>query len=109
MLLVTAAHFTVQLKVDITRRYSYHPADVQSSGVRLPANGPEKTVHFLDGAELPLVILLWVFGDERHLQALVRFTHRLHLRVLPQINTRVLQFFGAVYAYEAVKVPQHLQ
>lgn len=88
----------------------YHLADVQSRRVRLPADGPEKAVHFLDGSDLLLVVLLlWVFGDERHLQSFVRFTHRLHLRILPQIHTRVLQFFGAVCAYEAVKVPQNLQ
>lgn len=96
---------TLTSKVDC-----YHLADVQSRNVRLPADGPEKAVHFLDGSDLLLVILLlWIFGDKRHLQPSVRFTHRLHLRILPQIHTRVLQFFGAVCAYEAVKVPQNLQ
>lgn len=90
--------------------YCYHLADVESGGVRLPADGPQKAVHFLDGSDLLLVVLLLrVFGDERHLESSVRFTHRLHLRVLPQIYTRVLQFFGAICAYEAVKVPQNLQ
>ena len=88
----------------------YHLANVQSSAVRLPADGPQKAVHLLDGSDLLLfVLLLRVFGGDRHLQSFVRFTHRLHLRVLPQIHTGVLQFFGAVCAYQAVKVPQNLQ
>lgn len=89
---------------------SYHLSNVQSSCVGLSADGPEKAVHLLDGTDLLLlVLLLWIFGDECHLQASVCFTHRLHLRVLPQIYTGVLKFFGAVWADEGVKVPQNLQ
>lgn len=88
----------------------YHLADVQSCSVGLPADGPQEAVHFLDGSDLLLIVLLVrVLGDERHLQPSVCFTHRLHLSVLPQIYTRVLQFFGAICAYEAVEVPQNLQ
>lgn len=111
---ITTAHFSIQFTVNIKDLMStagcYHLADVQSRSVGLPADGPEKAVHFLDGSDLLLVVLLLrVFGDERHLQSFVRFTHRFHLRILPQIHTGVLQFFGAVCAYEAVKVPQNLQ
>lgn len=88
----------------------YHLADVESTGVWLPPDGPEETVHLLDGADLLLVVfLLWVFGDKRHLQTSVCFAHRLHLSVLPQIDPRVLQLFGAICAYEAIEVPQNLQ
>lgn len=88
----------------------YHLADVQSRGVGLPADGPQEAVHFLDGSDLLLVILLlWVSGDDGHLQAFVRFTHRLHLRVLPEVDASVLQLFGAVCAEEVVKIPQNLQ
>lgn len=77
----------------------YHGGDVQSRSVGLPADGPEKAVHFLDGAGLLLVVLLLlVFGDDRHLQSFFSFTHGRHLRILPQIHTRVLQLFGAVCA-----------
>lgn len=93
-----------------TKGASYHLADVESTGVWLPPDGPEETVHMLDGADLLLVVLLLrVFGDERHVQTSVRFTHRLHLSVLPQIDSIVLQLFGAVCADEAVEVPQNLQ
>lgn len=87
----------------------YHFANVQSRGVRLPADGPQEAVHFLNGSDLLLVVLLLrVSGDDRHLQSFVCFTHRLHLRILPKIYARVLQLFGAVCAYEAVKAPQDL-
>lgn len=111
----TSAHFSIQFTVKKKRLWMstagcYHLADVQPRRVRLPADGPEKAVHFLDCLDLLLIaLLLWVFGDECHLQSFVRFTHRLHLRVLPQIHARVLQFFGAICAYEVVKVPQNLQ
>lgn len=75
----------------------------------MPADGPQNAVDFLDGPDLLLIILLlWVFGGDRHLQSFVRFTQRLHLRILPKIYTGVLQLFGAVCAYEVVKVPQNL-
>lgn len=76
----------------------------------MPADGPQKAVHFLDGSDLLLVVLLLrVFGGDRYLQPSVCFTHRLHLRIFPQVYTRALQFFGAVCAYKAVKVSQNLQ
>lgn len=88
----------------------YHFANVHSRDVRTSPNGPEETVHLPDGANLLLLVFLfWVFSTERHLQTFVCFTHRLHLRVLPQVQARVLQLLGAVCTYEAVKVPQNLQ
>lgn len=107
----TAAHFyNISRRALISTADCYHLADVQSRAVRLPADGPQKAVHLLDGSDLLLfVLLLRVFGGDRHLQPFVRFTHRLHLRVLPQIHSGVLHFFGAVCAYQAVKVPQNLQ
>lgn len=88
----------------------YHLADVQSRDVGLPADGPQEAVHFLDGSDLLLVILLlWVSGNDGHLQAFVRFTHGLHLRVLPEVDASVLQLSGTVCAEEVVKIPQNLQ
>lgn len=87
----------------------YHGADVQPSRVGLPPDGPQKTVHLLDDADLLVVLGVRVFGDDGHLQAFLRFAHRLHLRVLPQIDAVVLDFFGAVCAYEGVEVSQNLQ
>jgi len=101
------AHFSIQCTLSWAERY--RGADVQPRHVGLPADGPEEAVHLPDGADLLLAVLLWVFGDERHLQSRFRFTHGLHLRILPQVHTRVLQLFGAICAYEAVEVPQHLE
>lgn len=86
----------------------YQAADVQSGRVGLPADGPQKAVHFLDGADLLAVLLLRVFGSDCNFQASVRFSHRLHLRVLPQIDAVVLQLLGAVCAYECIKGSQNL-
>lgn len=99
----------ISISQQTSKEGCYHFANVQSRCVRPPADGPQKAVHFLNGSDLLLVILLLrVSGDDCHLQSFVCFTHRLHLRILPKIYTRVLQLFGAVCAYEAVKVPQNL-
>lgn len=84
-------------------------SNVQSCDVGLSADRPQKAIHFLYGSEFLLLVLpLWVSGGDRHFQSFVSFTHRPHLRILPDIYARVLQLFGAVCAYEAVKVPQNL-
>lgn len=99
-----------QAKMWADRADCYQAADVQSGRIGLPADGPQKAVHLLNGAELLLaVLLLWVFGDDGNFQASVCFTHRLHLRVLQQINAVVLQLLGAVCADERIEVSQNLQ
>lgn len=87
----------------------YHGTDVETGRVGLPPDGPQKAVHLLNDADLLIVGLVRVFGDDGHLQAFLRFTHRLHLGVLPQINAVVLDFFGAVGADQGIEVSQNLQ